>query len=100
MEEKVLSRQQAVIYHEKYILFAVTGKNKHEVLALQASAESFTSDFNVTEMLLTVLPLALESARGHITSRPCALGARIHLFLSTSSLEMLHDFVHFCFHVT
>lgn len=83
-----------------YLQLPDTGKNKHEVLALRASAESFTSDFNVTEMLLTVLPLAFESAMGHITSGSCDLGARIHLFLSTSSLEMLHDFVHFCFHVT
>lgn len=97
----MLSRQQAVIYHEKYILFAVTRywQNKHEVWALQASAESFTSDFNVAEMLLAVLPLALQGAMGHITPGPCDLGAGVHLILSTSSLEMLHDFVHFCFHV-
>lgn len=87
-------------HHEKCILFAVCWQNKHEVCALQASAKSFTSDFNMAETLLTVLPLALQSAMGHIALGPYDLGARVHSFLSTSSLEMLHDFVHFCFHVT
>lgn len=58
-------------------------QNKHKLWALQASAESFTSVFNVVELLLTVLPLTLQGAMGHITPEPCDHGAKINLFFGT-----------------
>ena len=58
------------ICHEKYILFAASKycqKNQEE-WAEQTSAQNFSSAFSVTEILLTVLPQALEGAMGCITS--------------------------------